>query len=79
MKYTFTIFSFVTFPDLQHFSTLSHKRQDFRKIILDIKYLFRFSLQLLSEELFILRRNEKYMIINGYLYSRKIQVILVIL
>jgi len=63
MKCTFIILSFVTFPDLQYFSTLSYKRQGFRKMILGIKYVLRFSLQLLPEALLILR-SEKYMIIN---------------
>ena len=43
-------------PALQHF-TLSHKRQDFiQKILLCIKYVFWFSLQILYETFLILRR-----------------------
>ena len=44
---------------LQHFSTFSHKRHDFRKKLLDIKCVFRVSLQRLSETFFILRRTER--------------------
>jgi hypothetical protein len=44
-------------PDLQYFSTLSHKRHDFgkKKRLLNIKCVFWFSLQLLSETFLILR------------------------
>ena len=38
------------------FSTLSHKRHDFRKKLLYIKCVFLFSLQLLSTTFLILRR-----------------------
>jgi hypothetical protein len=58
------------------FFPLSLKRQDFRKMLLDIIYIFWFSLQLLSEAILILRRTGKYMIINEYWCSLKIQVIL---
>jgi hypothetical protein len=44
------------------FFTLSHKRHDFRKKLSNIKSLFRFSLQLLSETFLILRRNDRDMI-----------------
>jgi len=36
-------------PALQHFSTLPHKRQDFRKMLLNTKCVLWFTLQLLSE------------------------------
>ena len=39
------------------FSTLSHKRHDFRKQLLNMKCVFRFSLQILSETFLIPRRN----------------------
>jgi hypothetical protein len=60
-------------PYLQYFSTLSHKRQEIRNILLEIKYLFLFSLQILSKDLLILRRTEKCMLTNEYCYSCNIQ------
>ena len=59
------------------FSALSYKRHDFREKLLNTKYMFWFSLQLLSENFFILRRNEWDMIKNVYLYSCKVPFILV--
>ena len=63
---------------LQYFSTLSHKRQNFRVIkLLNTKCVFWLSLQLLSETFLILRRNERDMVINAYWYSCKVPFILV--
>ena len=45
-----------------HSFTLSHKQHDLQKRLLNIKYVFWFSLQLLSETFPILRRTERYMI-----------------
>ena len=46
-------------PGSTVFSTVSHKRHYFRKKkLLNIKYVFLFAPQLLSETLFILRRTE---------------------
>ena len=57
----------VACPDLQHFSTVSDKRHDFiKKTLLTIKCSFRDFLQLLSEILLILRRNEQDMIETVY-------------
>jgi hypothetical protein len=51
---------------LCNISTLSRKRHDFRrKILLRIKCAFWFTLQLLSETLLILRRNEQDMILKN--------------
>ena len=47
--------SVVCFP-VPYFSTLSHKRHDFRKKLLNIKCVFWFSLKLLSEMFLIIRR-----------------------
>jgi hypothetical protein len=42
-----------------------------KRTLLNVKYMFRFSLQLLSEKFFILRRNERNMIKNVYWSSGK--------
>jgi len=59
------ILSSVACLAVQYFSTLSHKQQDFRekKKLLDMKLLFGFSVQGLSEIFLILRRNERDIII----------------
>jgi len=49
----------------------------FEKKLLNIKCVFSFSLQLLSETFLILRRSERYIIINVLRSSCKIPVILV--
>jgi len=56
------------YPTLTTFFHISHKRHDFSggKKILNMKCVFRFSLQLLSETFFILRRNERDMTKNVY-------------
>ena len=47
----------------QHFSTLSHRRHDFRKKFMNIKYVFLFS-ALISSEIFLIRiKTEKDIII----------------
>jgi len=61
MQCASAILSSVVRPALQYFSTLSHKRYDFRKKLLNTKRVFWFSLQLLSETFFILKRNERDM------------------
>ena len=65
---------------LQHFSTLSHKRHDFRgkKKLLSVKFVFWFFLQLWSYTFFSLRRIEQDVIVNvQYRSLRKLPVILV--
>ena len=57
------------------FSTLSHKRHDFRKK-LNIKCVFGFSLQLLSETFLIIRRIQRDIVINVKTTSCKVPVIL---
>jgi len=60
---------------LPNFSTLSHKRHDFRKTLLNIKRVFRYSLQNLSEIFLILGRTERDMVKNVYWSSCKLAVI----
>ena len=57
------------------FSTLSHRLYDFRKRLLNIKCVFWFSLQLLSETFLILRRIQRDTVINVYTSSCRISSI----
>ena len=58
-----TILSSVARLAVPRFSTLSQKRRDFRKkLLLNIKCVFRFSLQLLPETFLILRKIERDLI-----------------
>jgi len=76
MQCTSTILSSVTCTAIQYFSTLSHKQHDFGKTLQNIKYLFRSSLQLLSET-FLIPRNEQDLIKNVNWSSCKVPIILV--
>jgi hypothetical protein len=77
-RMSIVILSSVACPALQYFSTLAHKRHDFReKILLNIERGFWFFLQLLSEKFFILRRIQPDIIINLFRYSRTVLVIFV--
>ena len=62
---------------LQYPATLSHKRQDFRKKLLNIKCMLWFSRQLLSEAFLILKRSERDVINYVYRSSCTIPAILV--
>ena len=62
---------------LPYCSTLSHKWEDFLKNFLNIKLVFWFSLQLLSDTFLILRRIQ-WDIINVHTSSCKVPVVLVI-
>jgi hypothetical protein len=70
------ILSSVTCLALHYFSALSHKRHDFRKTILNIKGVFCFSLQRLSEKFLIIRIIQRD-ITNVHRSSCKVHVILV--
>ena len=77
MKCACAILLSLSCPSLRNFYTLSHKRYDFRKEkerLLNIKCVFWFSLQLLSEIFLILRRSERDMIKNVYWSSCKVPV-----
>jgi hypothetical protein len=56
MQCVCAIMSSAACPALQCFSTLSHKRHDFRKGVLENKIVFFFSLHILSETFLILKK-----------------------
>jgi len=66
-----TILSTVVFLAVSYFSTLSHKRHEFRKKIIEHKMC----VLILSEILFILRRTERDVIIYEHRSSCKVPVI----
>ena len=72
------IVSSVACPALQYFSTLSHKRHDFRERITEQIMCVLIFLQLLSETFLILKRTEGDISINVHRSSRTVPVIFVI-
>ena len=76
MQCACAILSSVACPTLQNFSTLSHKRHVFEKMLLNTKYVFWFSVQLLSETFLILRRNERDVMKNVFRSACKVPDIL---
>ena len=69
MQCTCSILPSVACPALRYFSTLSHKRYDFREKVFGNKSVICFPLQLLSETFLILRRTERGMLKNVYCSS----------
>ena len=67
--------TYVACQAVQYFSTLSHKRHDFRKKLLNIKCVFSCALQDLSITFIILRRIKGNIIIKEYWSSCKVLVI----
>ena len=62
------------------FQTLSHKRHDFRKIVIEHKMcesVFRFSLKYLSKTFLILERIQRDIVINVKTSSYKVPLILI--
>jgi len=80
MKMRMAILLCVACPALQNFSTLSHKRHEFRggKNVVEHKICFRFSLQLLSETFLFVTRTERDIVTNGNRFSCTVPGILVI-
>ena len=72
MQCACAILSSVACPALQYFSTLCHKRRDFRKSLPNTNCVFWFYVQLLFETFLIVRRTERDMITNVYRSSCKV-------
>jgi hypothetical protein len=72
-----TILSSVACPAVPYVSTLSHKRHDFRKKVIEHKMSVLFFSTTLSETFLILKRIQQDMITNVYWSSCKVPVILV--
>jgi hypothetical protein len=70
------ILSSVGCPALQRFPKLFHNQHDFRKKVKNMKRVFWFSLQFLSETFLILKRDEQEMIRYVYWPSCKLPVTL---
>jgi hypothetical protein len=78
MQCACAILSSAACPALQYFSTLSHKRHDlWGKQLLNIKHVFDFSLQILSETSLILRSIRRDITMSVGRSSSKVPVIVV--
>jgi hypothetical protein len=76
MRMRLIILSSVDRPTVPYFPTLSHKRQEFRKKVIQCKMCVLISLQPFSETFLIIRRTERDITINVNRSSRKVPVIL---
>jgi hypothetical protein len=72
------ILSSVACLALPYFSTLSHKRHDFRKKFVEHKMCVLIFSPILSARVLILRRIQRHITINVYRSSCKVPVVLVI-
>ena len=70
-------FSSATFPAVQYFSTLSHKQHDFRKNVPEYEMFVLTFLTNVPQIFSILRRTERYIIINVHGSLCKVSFILV--
>ena len=59
-QWTCVILSSLACPALQYFTTLSHKRHDFRKESYRTQNVFWFSLQILSEIFLVMKNSASY-------------------
>jgi hypothetical protein len=71
------ILSLVACQALQYFSTLSHKRHDFRENVIENKLCVLIFYKILFETFLILRRNERDVIKNVQWLSCKVAAIFV--
>ena len=69
------ILSFVASLAVLYFSTLSRKQHSFRKRLLNAKYVFLFSLQILFKSFLILIRIQRDIVINVIMFPCKLPVI----
>ena len=77
MRMRHIILSSVACPAVQHFPTFSHKRHNFRKIVIERKMCVLIFSTIMSETFLILGRNERDMIKSVHRSSCKVPVILV--
>jgi hypothetical protein len=66
MQCTCAIFSYMVFPALQYFSTLSHKRYDFRNEVIDHEMCVS-SLYIVLCQIFLIIKGTEQEIINMYI------------
>ena len=77
MQCTCAILSSVACSALQYFSTVSHKRHDFREKKINIKIPVLIFSTTSASNISILRRNERDVIINVNWFTCKVPVLLV--
>jgi len=71
MQWTYALLPSVTWLTLPYIFHITSQWHDFRKMFLNIKCLFWFSPQSLSQTFLILRRTERYMIKNTLVFMLK--------